>query len=95
MAEDYSWGLDPGSRLMLRGMFLRTSVLIAPLLCAWLWGLVPTVRISNYLGLVFTTGSMFAMSMALTRRHTPGKGQLNHWDECLALNGCAMLMHII
>jgi hypothetical protein len=45
--------------------------------------------------LAFTASAIAAMVAAMARGERAGRGPLNGWDESLAFNGIALLVHVL
>ena len=86
--------LDPGDMQAVQGFLLRTGIFVLYAVLPWLLGIRPPAEVPARLLMLFSMGALFAMVVALCLGEKAGRGRLNRWDEAMAFNGLALLVHL-
>ena len=86
---------DEASRRSVQGCLRRGLMLATVSLAASLAGAHSFVRTCNDVSGTFTFASLILMIIAAHRHEQAGRGSLNRWDEALAFNAVALLVHLV
>jgi hypothetical protein len=87
--------LDKQSRRAVHDGAVFTFVLILIVLLACLLGAYPLAEIGDQLTKTFAVAACVMMLVAMRRQERAGASSLNGWDQSIALNGMAMLAHVL